>query len=83
MNGGIYTDQKCSVERPEKELKGFEKIFLKAKETKTVNFTITAKELSFYDIKTKNWIVEDGKFTIQIGKSSRDIKQKIDFKYKK
>jgi beta-glucosidase len=76
------TDQKCSVSRPEKELKGFEKIFLKAKETKTVNFIITPKELSFYDIKTKDWITEDGKFTIQIGKSSRDIMQKIDFKYK-
>ena len=87
MNGAeivqLYvTDQKCSVTRPEKELKGFEKVFLKTKETKTVNFTLEPRDLAFYDVKTKDWIVEDGKFIIQIGKSSGDIKHKINFKYK-
>ncbi|MHA1125133.1 MAG: glycoside hydrolase family 3 C-terminal domain-containing protein [Candidatus Heimdallarchaeota archaeon] len=76
------TDPKCSVVRPEKELKGFEKVNLEAKETKTVTITLESQDLAFYDVKTKDWLVEDGKFTIHVGKSSRDIIQTIDFKYK-
>ncbi|MHA1442971.1 MAG: beta-glucosidase family protein, partial [Candidatus Heimdallarchaeota archaeon] len=76
------TDPKCSVPRPEKELKGFEKVMLKAKETKTVTFTLEPRGFAFYDIKTKDWLVEDGKFTIHIGKSSRDLCLKTDVKYK-
>jgi beta-glucosidase len=76
------SDPKCSVPRPEKELKGFEKIYLEAKETKTVTFTLTPRDFAFYDVKTKDWIVEDGKFTIHIGKSSRDLCLKADIKYK-
>ncbi|MHA1738744.1 MAG: glycoside hydrolase family 3 C-terminal domain-containing protein, partial [Candidatus Heimdallarchaeota archaeon] len=76
------SDPKCSVPRPEKELKGFEKIFLEAKEAKTVTFTLEPRDFAFYDIKTKDWLVEDGKFTIHIGKSSRDLCLKTDVKYK-
>lgn len=76
------TDPKCSVPRPEKELKGFEKITLKVKETKTVTFTLKPRDLAFYDVKTKDWVIEDGKFTIHIGKSSRDLCLKTDIIYK-
>ncbi|MGE5457988.1 MAG: glycoside hydrolase family 3 C-terminal domain-containing protein, partial [Methanococcaceae archaeon] len=72
-------DIQSSVERPEKELKGFSKIFLKAGESKQVEFTIDKSALSFYDIKTKNWTAESGEFNILIGSSSRDIKLKENF----
>jgi beta-glucosidase len=61
-----------SVTRPLKELKGFNKIFLKAGESKTVSFTITPEDLKFYNGDLKyDW--EAGEFEIMIGANSRDI----------
>jgi beta-glucosidase len=62
-----------SVTRPVKELKGFQKIELKAGESKTVSFNITPEDLKFYNYELKNdW--EPGEFTIMIGGNSRDVK---------
>ena len=72
-------DEKCSVLRPLKELKHFEKIALNAGETKTVSFTITPEDLQFYD---NGWKTESGKFTAYIGSSSRDIRNKVSFTLK-
>lgn len=63
-----------SVTRPVKELKGFQKIFLKAGERKKVSFTITSNELSFYNADLK-WVAEPGAFEVQIGGNSRDVKK--------
>jgi beta-xylosidase len=60
-----------SVTRPIKELKGFQKVFLAAGETKTVAIDITPESLAFYDIKMK-YAVEPGDFEIMVGNSSRD-----------
>ena len=60
-----------SVTRPIKELKGFQKVFLKAGETKTVAIDITPEALAFFDVKMK-YIVEPGDFEIMVGNSSRD-----------
>jgi beta-glucosidase len=65
-------DEVGSVTRPVKELKGFEKIFLKAGETRTVNFVIDKEKLSFYDQKM-NWTTEPGNFDVMIGNSSDHI----------
>ena len=59
-----------SVTRPVKELKGFQKIFLQAGETKTVMFEITRESLAFWDVKMK-YVVEPGEFEILVGNSSR------------
>lgn len=62
-----------SVTRPVKELKGFQKIELKAGESKTVTFTITPEDLKFYNYDLKfDW--EAGEFQIMIGGNSRDVK---------
>jgi beta-glucosidase len=63
-----------SVTRPVKELKGFQKIDLKAGETKTVTFSISPEDLKFYnyDLKYK-W--EPGEFEIMIGANSADVKK--------
>lgn len=63
-----------SVTRPVKELKGFQKINLKAGETRTVNFTLTTKELSFYNSELK-FVAEPGEFHVFAGGNSRDVKQ--------
>lgn len=64
-----------SVTRPVKELKGFQKIFLKKGEQKTVKFEIQIKDLKFYD-NNLNYLAEPGDFKIYIGTNSRDVKEK-------
>ncbi|MCK9398638.1 MAG: beta-glucosidase BglX [Bacteroidales bacterium] len=62
-----------SITRPVKELKGFQKVFLKAGETKTITFTITPEDLKFYNYDLKyDW--EPGDFVIMVGGNSRDVK---------
>ena len=71
-----------SVARPVKELKGFERVALKAGETKTVEFDITADKLSFLDIDMKP-TVEPGEFEVMVGSSSDDkdlLKTKFEVK---
>jgi beta-glucosidase len=65
---------KSSVDRPEKELKGFKKVSLKPNEEKAIEFEIDKQALSFFDPKTKNWIAEPGAFEILVGSSSGDIR---------
>ena len=72
-------DKKASVEREEKALKGFERVSLKAGESKTITFKINKNHLSFYDVKNKKWIAEPGEFEVLIGASSRDIRLKREF----
>ena len=69
-------DNKSSFLRPEKELKAFSKITLEPGEEKTVTFTLDKKAWRYYDEKISGWNVEPGKFTILIGSSSQDIRQK-------
>lgn len=62
-----------SVTRPVKELKGFQKVELKAGESKTVSFNITPNDLKFYNYDLKyDW--EAGEFMIMIGGNSKDVK---------
>lgn len=62
-----------SVTRPVKELKGFQKVDIKAGESKTVSFAVTPEELKFYNYDLKyDW--EGGEFEIMIGSNSRDVK---------
>jgi len=62
-----------SITRPVKELKGFQKIALKAGGTKTVTFTISTEDLKFYNSDLKyDW--EPGEFDIMVGGNSRDTK---------
>lgn len=75
-------DEKASVLRPVKELKGFDKITLAPGQEKTVTFTITPDDLKFYDEKTGSWVAEPGKFRAYIGASSTDIRATVPFELK-
>lgn len=75
-------DVKSSLPRPVKELKGFEKVNLKAGEEKTVTFTIDKAALSFFDDKKHEWVAEPGDFQAIIGASSQDIKGTATFTLK-
>ncbi|RZJ73248.1 glycoside hydrolase family 3 C-terminal domain-containing protein [Flavobacterium sp.] len=73
------SDLKSSLPRPIKELKGFEKVSLKAGETKTVSITIDKSALSYFDDKKHDWVAEPGDFEAIIGASSTNIKSKVKF----
>ncbi len=66
-------DTKSSVIRPEKELKGFEKIELLPGEEKTVTFELGKRAFAYYSTEIGDWHVESGEFEILIGKSSKEI----------
>jgi beta-glucosidase len=66
-------DVESTMSRPEKELKGFEKVSLHPGEEKTVTFELGKRAFAYYNVKLKDWHVETGTFDILVGKSSRDI----------
>jgi len=67
-------DVEASVPRPAKELKGYEKIFLKKGEQKRVEVTLTDEAFRFYDIFSHGFVTEPGDFNIFVGSSSEDIR---------
>ena len=66
-------DDYSSVITSEKMLRGFERIRLKAGETKTVRFTLTPEHLELFD-RNNRWVVEPGRFTVMIGVSSEEVR---------
>ena len=72
-------DEKASVSRPEKELKGFKKVVLAPGETKTVTLTLDMRALAFFDVSRKAWVAEAGSFTLLAGFSSVDIVSRARF----
>ncbi len=67
-------DAQCSVPRPPKELKAFEKVSLRPGESARLAFSLGTRALSFYDPVRAAWIAEAGEFEVLVGSSSRDIR---------
>ena len=67
-------DVKSSVPRPVKELKGFRKIELNPGESKTVQIKLDKRDFSFWNPSIKGWFAEKGRFILNVGSSSKDIK---------
>ena len=66
------------VERPFKELEAFDRITLKAGETKKVTLEFPVSELAHWDMETNGWVLEPGKIEILVGSASDDIRQKLE-----
>ena len=67
-------DKESTIFRPEKELRAFTKVFLKAGEEKEVTLEIGKRAFAYYNVNIGDWHVETGAFEILIGASSRDIR---------
>jgi beta-glucosidase len=67
-------DLESSVDRPEKELKEFQKVEIDSGEKKTVEFILGDDAFAFWDDDAKKWVVEPGIFEIRVGSSSKDIR---------
>ena len=71
-----FSDLESSVKQPIKRLKGFRRVHLEKGASEKVEFSVPVSELSFWDERTKKFIVEPGEFEVQVGASSRDIRLK-------
>jgi beta-glucosidase len=67
-------DVDASLDRPEKELKGFRRVMLQPGETQTAAFTLDRSALSFFDPAKNDWVAEPGAFQVLVGASSREIR---------
>jgi beta-glucosidase len=76
-------DFESSIPRPIKELKGFERVFLKAGERKTVTILLDKNAFAFYDVAKHGWLAEKGDFGVFVGSSSRDVRLKGRFTLRK
>ncbi len=79
----VYShDIESSVQRPPKELVGFQKVALQPGEKKTVSVPIKARDLMFYEITSHDWYLEPGEFELAIGSSSLDISSRVQIEFK-
>jgi beta-glucosidase len=69
-------EAKAAIERPEKELKGFERVQLQPGETKHVALRLDPRSFSYYDVKSSSWQADAGTYTVLLGDSSQDIQQR-------
>lgn len=69
-------DPSPKIDKPVRELKGFAKVDLAPGETKTVTIPVTPRDLAYFDVPGKQWKADAGDYEIQVGASSRDIRQK-------
>lgn len=67
------SEQSPVIFKANKELKGFEKVNLKPNEEKEITIILEKDEFTYYNVETKKWAIEEGKYNILIGKSSKDI----------
>jgi len=67
-------DVEASVQRPEKELRGFHKLELAPGESREVRFVLSDRDFSFYSTRHGRWIAESGDYQLLVGASSRDIR---------
>lgn len=75
----VYVSQENpSLPRPVKELKGFQKVFLREGEKKCVTLEIPVRDFAFYDDRQSRWVVEPDRYKLHIAASSRDIKKSVE-----
>ena len=76
----LYVNQPVpTVDRPVRELKGFKRVDLQPGQAETVSFTVTARDLAYFDVSGMQWKADPGAYEVEIGASSRDIRLKKQF----
>ncbi|AOF48349.1 glycosyl hydrolase family 3 [Tetragenococcus halophilus] len=68
------SNQTSNIEKPEKELKQFEKVYLEPNETKKVKIVLDDNAFMWYNVDKKDWQIDDGSYLVQVGSSSADIR---------
>lgn len=74
----LYVSNQTGLQnRPEKELKGFSKVFLESGEEKVVTFELSHRDLAGYNVRTKSWYAPSGRYGIIFAHSSEDIRETV------
>ncbi|GAA4327156.1 glycoside hydrolase family 3 C-terminal domain-containing protein [Mucilaginibacter gynuensis] len=74
----LYVSKPVSaIERAQKELKAFKKVWIGAGKTTVVKLRVAIKDLAYFDVKSMKWAIEPGKYNIQAATSSKGIRQAI------
>jgi beta-glucosidase len=60
--------------RPQKELKGFHKVFLKPGEQRTITITLNEDAFRYFNDAANKWVMDGGTYNVLVGSSSRDIR---------
>ena len=76
------SDPSATVDRPERELKGFDKVELAPGETKHVTIDLDARAFSYWSEATHGWKIDPGKFVVRVGDSSEDTPLSADITLK-
>lgn len=66
-------DVESSVFRPEQELRGFAKVALEPGASEAVSIRLPQRAFSFWDVDSRSWVLESGRFEIRVARSSRDV----------
>ncbi|WBL23127.1 glycoside hydrolase family 3 C-terminal domain-containing protein [Zunongwangia sp. HRR-M8] len=75
----VYVSKiESAVERADKELKAFKKVEVSAGKKASVNIQLPVKELAYYDVSSKDWVVEPGIYNLKLGNSSRNILEELE-----
>jgi beta-glucosidase len=69
---------KTKVARPVRELKGFARVELAPGESRTVTVPLDARSFAYFDVPNKRWQADAGRYAVELGRSSEDIKAKVD-----
>ena len=75
---------RSNIDKPEKLLRGFRKVFLQPEEERTVEISIPVSDLAYYNVEGKQWVVEKGKYEVMVGNSSRGehmLKSNFEIRY--
>jgi beta-glucosidase len=75
----LYVSDPPAAQEPPDQLKGFEKVFLKPGESKTVTISLNEESFSSWDEQSRAWKVFPGTYTVSVGGSSRDLRGKVSF----
>lgn len=75
-------DPSAKVQRPNRELKGFQRVSLKPGESCVISMTLDARAMSYYDVKSKAWTIDPGKFVVMVGDSSENTPLSTSFTVK-
>lgn len=70
----VRPEDKLLVHRSVRELKGFKKVYINPNETRELSFELDCRSFSYYEEKINDWFIESGKYVLEIGESSRDIR---------
>jgi len=73
----LYVKFPDSAGEPPLQLKGFQKVLLNPKDTKSVDFTLTDRDLSIWDVTTHAWRIVSGTYVVYVGTSSQNLPLKV------